>query len=248
MSGFKVKKFRIVLDKMNKIFEGLYILVLDLLFPKKCINCGCPGDWVCESCIKEIKFVSTDTCFFCGRISEDSKICKKCHKYVAIDAIFSSVLYDSKVIKELVHNLKYVGIQGISELLGEFLVQRVGRSKISIKDFVVVPVPSHPKRQKQRGYNQAELIARYFCKRIDLSGGLALEKIVETKPQVSFGREQRMQNIAGSIACCDQKLILGKKVLLVDDISTTGATLSECAKVLKIAGAKEVRALVVAHA
>lgn len=233
---------------MNKLIYSAYILVLDLLFPIKCLICGRYGEWICSECIKGICLIQTDTCFSCGKISKHSQFCSRCSKQQALKGIVGSVSYESTAVKELVHNLKYGSIHRISELLGEYLVQRVIRSDMKFDDYVVVPVPSSKKRQNQRGYNQAELIARYLCKRLNLRGALALEKIAETKPQVSFGREQRIKNIVGSIICCDEEFVLGKKVLLIDDISTTGATLGECAKILKIAGASEVWGLVVAHA
>lgn len=233
---------------MNKIIQSTYLLFLDLLFPKKCVICNCYGNWICSDCLKDIHLIKTDVCFYCGKISDRGKICNRCRRPDGLSGIISSIAYDSKAAKELVHNLKYMSIKDIAQLLGEFMVQRVRASKLILDGFVVVPVPSHKKRQSARGYNQAELLARYLCFRTGLSGGSVLDKIRETKPQVSFGRELRLKNIEGSIFCVDAEFILDKKVLLVDDISTTGATLSECAKILKQNGAKEVWALVVAHA
>lgn len=236
------------LTKIDKIYKSFLELVLDLLFPKKCVSCNRYCSFICLECLAKIQVVVTELCFGCGKISSGSKICQQCRRKIPyLTSVISCVRYDTPPIKDLIHNLKYSGISEIAEILGEFTIPRIRRIK-DYQDFVVVPVPSHKKRLSKRGYNQAELIARHISKRLNIPGGAALEKIAETKPQVSLSREMRLKNIFGTIVCADPEFILDKKVFLIDDISTTGATLTECARILKESGAKEVTGVIIAHA
>ena len=113
------------------------------------------------------------------------------------------------------------------------------------QEFVLLPVPLHPRRLNWRGFNQAELLAQKISQRFSTIIDQSLLRIKNTKPQADLDRESRKTNIAGAFALA--KEIAGKKFLLVDDVATTGATLSEIAKLLKSAHASEVWAITVAH-
>jgi ComF family protein len=116
-----------------------------------------------------------------------------------------------------------------------------------LKSFVVVPVPIHRSKEQKRGFNQSELIARKLSELCGNCGGLALARVIKTATQVGLSKTQRAANVEGSIICIDRDLINNRSVLLLDDVATTGATLNECAKVLKKCGAKRVDAAVVAR-
>lgn len=114
---------------------------------------------------------------------------------------------------------------------------------------VVVPVPLHPRRQKERGFNQAEEIARYISKVKKLAMvSRGIIKIRDTFPQASLEAKLRRENVKGAYKIGEKDKIENKVVLLVDDVFTTGSTLEECSRVLKEAGAREVRVLTIAHA
>jgi ComF family protein len=145
----------------------------------------------------------------------------------------------------MIHHLKYSGFTELAPLLGELIVQRMER-KMPAGDKVVVPVPLHKKREARRGYNQAELVARYVCSRLSLPGGNSLARQKNTETQVSLTRNERVSNLQGAFVCADQEFIRGKVVILIDDVTTTGTTLAECAKVLRESGARQVWGVVVA--
>lgn len=234
--------------KIVNIYQKIATEILDILFPKVCIECGKYGGDVCINCIKKIEKVKTSTCFYCGKIEKLGLMCARCRKNndTNITGIITSAIYDDGPTKEMIHYLKYCGYRDLSEMLGELIVERL-RYSIIINNAVVVPVPMHKKREIARGYNQAELLARYVSKELDLPGGLALARKKDNPQQMKLTREKRLENMRGSIECVDRELVKDKCVLLIDDVATTGATLSECARILKEAGAKKVWGAVVAR-
>jgi len=114
-------------------------------------------------------------------------------------------------------------------------------------DLVIVPVPLHSRKQRVRGFNQAEFLARSVSKKLDIPGGLALKRHINTRSQVELSGRERRKNLEKAFFCQDQGLVAKKTVILIDDVSTTGTTLEECAKVLRTAGARQVWGLVVAR-
>lgn len=142
--------------------------------------------------------------------------------------------------------MKYSGFTELAEPLAELIVEKITVFALK-KDFVIVPVPLHRYRESARGFNQSELLARHISKRLGLSGGNALERMKNTESQIKFTRKNREKNVSDIFRCIDDDLIRDSHILLVDDVSTTGATLIECAKTLKLAGAKSVYGAVVAR-
>jgi ComF family protein len=146
-------------------------------------------------------------------------------------------------MKEVIHALKYERRRSISRPLGE-LMRTTGARLLTDAD-VVVPVPLHPRREYQRGFNQADDLARH----LGLPVAPLLQRVVFTQSQVELPKEQRRENVkhAFALTAPGLRLPVPGVVLLVDDVSTTGATLDACARVLKAAGVKEVRALTAAR-
>ena len=114
---------------------------------------------------------------------------------------------------------------------------------------IVLPVPLHPKRLKERGFNQSGLLAKEFSRMqgLPVSFDLLIRKNW-TEPQTRLNRKERLENVKGAFSLCDASAVRGRRVLLIDDVFTTGTTLSECAKTLKKAGASEVHVLTVTRA
>jgi ComF family protein len=227
----------------------IYTFLLDIFFPPKCLNCGKYGEIVCFDCAKEISLIQTLTCPECGRVSQNGKYCQSCksaHKNIALKGIVIGAHYDSGPLKEMIHHFKYSGYLSLSEQLAEIICSRLTNIN-GLKNFVVVPVPLHLSRKNRRGYNQSELLARYISAHFDMPGGDALVRMRDTKPQIGLPRAKRLENLEDAFSCQDTELITDRKILLIDDVTTTGATLNECAKALKNAGAKEIWGAVVAR-
>ncbi|OGI25241.1 MAG: hypothetical protein A3J76_05325 [Candidatus Moranbacteria bacterium RBG_13_45_13] len=232
-------------------------ILLDALFPVYCQACRKEGFWLCEDCLKQTKVLDFQVCPDCENIITDKGfLCPRCRSSgkLHLDAMLCAVSYDKPAIKQLVHNFKYRFVRGIAGPLADLLNTALLRNDFPLPDFLV-PVPLHPRRLRWRGFNQGLLLAEYISENLS---PLMKTEVLDFLGRVKFNRPQmgiksyqdRLKNVQGVIglkADADLEKIKNKKVLLIDDIATTGATLEECAKVLKAAGAKKVFAAVVAR-
>jgi len=161
--------------------------------------------------------------------------------------------YDSG-LRELIHLLKYNGVRPAANVLGRMLAEAVEDLQPFFcgNEIVIVPVPLHSGKLRQRGFNQSELIARAALKLKPASLGLQLgagllQRRRETKSQIGLSRHQRRENIRGAFVVAKPDEVNGREILLVDDVFTTGTTVSECARVLRRAGASKVYVATVAR-
>lgn len=199
-------------------------ILLDILFPIECLGCRKEGEWLCDECLKKIK---PDKHSLCG---------------TSLDRIFTFYSYDNELLKQTIHLLKYKFIEDLVEPLGKLFIAEIDKvNKQFGKEVVLIPVPLHKKRFLERGFNQAALLS---CKLAESFGWPVENKVMErtrfTVPQVELEEKARYENIRGAFAVKDCLKINNKKIVLIDDVLTTGATMEECAKVLKEGGAKEV--------
>jgi ComF family protein len=226
---------------------GLKRAALDLLFPRWCIGCGREGDYVCPACRQSLPEITPPVCGRCGRPLQDLKgaLCPACAEAESrIDGIRSPFLFDG-VIRRAIHEFKYNNLRALAPVLAGMLYDYMVRNPPP--GDILVPVPLHPRRLRERGYNQSALVARELGR---LCGAPVVEGCLVRSgyapPQVrSAGVEQRRRNVAAAFSCRDRRLA-GKNVVLIDDVSTSGATLNGCAGVLKAAGAASVWGLVIA--
>jgi ComF family protein len=167
---------------------------------------------------------------------------------MCVKGVICAALYEAGPTKQIIHCLKYSGITELSDILGELICQKLARLMTDLsKELVIVPVPLHKARMAERGFNQSELIGKFVSYRLNIPGGDALSRTRSTKPQADLKRRERLTNLTGCFFVADRGFIVGKSVLLIDDVATTGTTINECAKVLLSAGAKEVWGVVAAH-
>jgi len=245
------------------MFQAIKNFLLDLFFPKKCLNCGKAGAYICNSCLNKIEIISNNKCPFCDRSVPDTLICEKCREKHFLDRLIWATPYSNPLIKELIRIFKYHYIKELAKPLTKLLIKSLENissiSNISnISNIVIVPIPLHERRLKERDFNQAELLAKEMAEHYSLpleTDALKRKRIVTPQAQIK-DHETRKTNIKGIFEidpkftkkCLDKKqnLLKDKTIILVDDVITTGATLSEAAKVLKCAGAKEIWGLVVA--
>ena len=220
-------------------------MALNLLFPQWCIGCGQEGGFICYSCYNSLPRIMPPLCPMCGRPQPSGILCSSCVSWQAkLDGIRSPFRFDG-VIREAVHQLKYKNLRALAaslaRLLNDYLVTN------PIPGEVLVPVPLHRKRLKERGYNQSSLLARELGKLTSLpvvDGCLTRQR--SAPPQARTATvDERQSNIANAFVCADNRL-QDKRVLLIDDVATSGATLDACAAALKAAGAASVWGLVLA--
>ncbi|MEK7148360.1 MAG: ComF family protein [Patescibacteria group bacterium] len=209
--------------------------LVDALFPRVCEGCGKSGVILCENCA--------------GNIPRAQK-----SEYSFITSIFD---YRNPIIRGVVWKFKYKNARVVAKCFGEKLYEEIlgdlgDRLHISQEEtFLLVPIPLHKKRLSERGYNQSELLAREIIKydtgKILQLAPKAIIRKEKTLPQAKKEkRAARFENLRGAFVAIPE-LVRGKHIVLIDDVTTTGATLTEARKALLKAGAKTVRAYAVAH-
>jgi ComF family protein len=230
-------------------------LLLDIFFPISCLGCKTDETWLCEKCFSEIKILASQVCPLCENVlTRQGKLCPSCKRQRKshFDCLVVATSYENPFVKQMIHALKYRFVEDLAEPLARLLTKSLLQNEIPLPD-CLVPVPLHPRRLRWRGFNQSLLIAQ------KVSEGLApllkieilqiLERRRHNRPQMEIKKYQdRLDNVKGIFHPQNKALNLkNKTVLLLDDIATTGATLEECARVLKEKGAKKVYAAVIAR-
>lgn len=221
-------------------------MALDLLFPQSCVGCGKEGSLLCADCCRQLPYLQQPLCPSCGRPVLANRVCPGCStRKPKIDGIRSPFRFDG-VIRQAIHHLKYRNLRvlavPLARLLGDYFTVN------PVPGRVVVPVPLHPRRLRERGYNQSSLLARELGRIIELPVvDDCLVRSHYTPAQAKTATvEMRWRNMVNAFACITN-LLKGKEVLLIDDVSTSGATLEACAEALKCAGATSVWGLVLAR-
>jgi len=221
---------------------------LDLVIPPRCGGCKRWGTRWCESCQDQVRFIGEESCPKCGDPNWDGTgiMCGRCcGTRVYYERLSSWVSFEGP-IREAVHELKYRHNVGLGEKLAKNLVNLFESLSWDV-DFIV-PVPLGSKRFQERRYNQVVLLARPLAWDLDIPlKRQALSRVRETRSQVGLSREQRIVNVQNAFAAKKQ-VVNEKRILLVDDVVTTGATINACAKALKKAGAEKVFAVTLARA
>lgn len=220
--------------------------VLDFFFPTLCLGCDKRGEWFCNECnTKTIIEHPLTFCILCQRYTgEPGRLCRICARKTHLTGLVAYAYYNQEEIKKAIEIVKYQGVWRGIEPLAQRAWQRWQRA-ITQKFQVVVAIPLSAHRRRWRGYNQAELLSNFIAKQTGLPMNYDLIKTSESIPQVGLNRHERQNNVQGVFAWRG-KSIKGR-VILVDDVVTTGATLGEAARVLRSAGAREIWAFTLAY-
>lgn len=218
--------------------------LLDFIFPKKCVSCGKLGDYICKDCFLKVEFIEMPVCPMCQRQAIGGKTHPGCYRPLGLDGLVVGCRYRGPV-REAIKSVKYRWQYDIAKTLVSFLISNYWRFNLE-GDFVMVPVPLHTSRKKWRGFNQAEKLCEILSNQFLQEYDNFLKRILNTKTQVGLSKEDRKKNIKGAFGVLDKEAVKGKNILLVDDVYTSGATMAECCKVIKRAGAKSVWGMVVA--
>lgn len=222
--------------------ERLGRAALDLVFPPRCVGCGSIGAFLCQACIASLPRAEGPRCSRCWRPGRAADPCLECRAAPpAFDGLRAAFVYDG-VARELVHALKYRGITALAAPMASLLAEVARRHGLAAE--FVAPVPLSGLRRRTRGYNQAESLAGALGRELRLPvRSRAVRRRRHTPPQArTADAEERRRNVAGAFVSRDAG-IAGRDVLLVDDVTTTGATLAACAVALKEGGAGSVWAL-----
>jgi len=222
--------------------------VLDLLFPIVCQGCSAEGTWLCLTCQGKISPAAAH-CMVCGKNSFVGKIHDSCRsRDVYLSGVMVAADYKNESVQKLIWNLKYNSVRAIGQTLGLVLADFfIGQDLLDyFGAAAVVPVPLHRARQRHRGFNQAALVAAEFCSRTGLEYCDVLTKTKNTARQVDLEKKEREKNVKAVFTCPPLPSFGERRIILVDDVATTGATLNECARVLHTQKTAEIWGMVVA--
>jgi ComF family protein len=219
--------------------------VLDFLLPPRCGGCRRVGSWLCERCLACIRRLEEPLCRRCGaELPSAARECGCRTRLRSLTRLRSAVAYEGPV-EPAVHRFKYEGWRRLAGPLASLIAERLAVEGVAAR--WVVAVPLHPARLGQRGFNQAELLARELRRGLVLgSPEGVLVRTRATPPQVGRDRKRRFENVAGAFAWRGG-LLQGESILLIDDVATTGATLDACASALRAAGSGPVTGVSVAR-
>ena len=236
-------------------FEPLEAAV-SLLYPPVCTICGDnvrAGEYLCNRCeAKALRIVSP----FCQQCSEPFEgsitsefTCANCaHRTIYFDAAVAA--YRGRgIVREIIHEFKYGRQIHLRHLVARWLQAAMDDERLRGSQFdIIVPVPLHATRLRERGFNQASLLAALLSAQTSIPSQPVLERIRYTTTQTVLDRSERMENLHNAFRLRKNADVRGLRMLLIDDVLTTGSTLSECARVLKRAGALSVHAATAARA
>jgi ComF family protein len=247
------RKLHFATSAFSKISSGF----MELLFPLTCVSCNEMGTLFCEKCLKQIKTNSLQVCFLCQRaITKNGELCPLCKRQAdpPINRIIVCGKYQDKLLSRAIHLFKYKFVQDLGVPLGKLQAKTLHHFDVPTPDFII-PILLHKRRLRWRGYNQSTLLAKQLS--TELTPGIdipILENIVlrsrYTTPQMQIKQHAlRQKNISGAFCLSSENKISlkGKKLLLVDDVCTTGSTLFECAGQLRALRPKSITAIVLAR-
>lgn len=237
--------------------------LIDIIYPPRCPICrqffrdGAPanedgGISFCRSCSGDFHRITSPLCPVCGTPfasqAQGDHLCENClRKRPSYKATGAPYLYEGTIMTAI-HQFKYGGKVFLADSLGALLAQFAEDWVPDSGGLLTMPVPLHPKRLRERGFNQGLLLARHVARQLDTElDFLSLRRVRYTSPQTGLKKKERRKNVRGAFGLEDAEVVKDKTVLLVDDVATTGNTLNECARVLKRAGCDKVLCLVVAR-
>lgn len=211
--------------------------LIEFIAPDECLVCRLEGRCLCEGCAKSVLQPKKQSCVFCNTLNETGKTCPNCYRKHGLAGATIAYRYEGSV-KELIAQMKYQNRRSVARYFASKLPTEPAR-----QDYIICYVPADGPARRRRGYDQAEILARAYAKQVGAKAQSLLYR-KQHSAQVGKGRTNRFESVQGNFL--SRTRIDGKEVVLIDDVITTGATTSECAKVLKAAGAKSVWALAIA--
>lgn len=228
--------------KHRQLFERL----ISVLYPPRCVCCGSvlpAGEELCEGCAANAARIEPPVCLLCGCNLED---CNRRHRKTAYKVITAPFYYEGAV-REGVHRFKFRDRPRSACFFAGKMAESIRKHLPGTSFDFIACVPMLPAREKERGYNQSALLAQELSRLLAVPAECrALRKCFDTPAQHECKASERRGNVFGVFEVSDPAAVEGKTVLLCDDVKTTGATLDECARMLLLAGAKEVYCVCIA--
>jgi competence protein ComFC len=241
-----------VMPKLLEKSKSIIKAFVDILLPPVCYVCGarCSGRYgLCDGCMEKIMPISPPFCVKCGRhVAIKNSLCNECGSKEAFVEKAWSCCHYKDTIKECIHLFKYNGYAGLRDVFGNIMADFVKKNGVHKEINLLVPVPIHSAKKRERAYNHASILASSLSKALAIPMDTKnLRKIRWTTSQSELDKDKRLKNVKDSFLVIDKNAFAGRSVLLIDDVYTTGATINECARVLLAAGADKVCSLTLAR-
>ncbi len=212
-------------------------LIKDCVFPIYCLGCNKEGEWLCENCLKQICPAGVFCCPVCNQNNSTGLGCRNCRSNSFLEQVISAVPYqEEELIGKIIENFKYHYLEELKTVI-EIIIKKFLAKQPIINVQTIVPVPLHPRRLAERGFNQAELLAEILARELKLPIQPLLKRSRYTRQQAKLNRRERKTNVQSAFVASSS---FTGAALLVDDVYTTGSTMQECARVLKFVGVKKV--------
>lgn len=233
-------------------------IFLDFLFPENCVICKKNNsNFLCQDCFKLLSFKKIQ-CPTCNNFSKIGEFCQKCKERQELEGVLIAANLRDKNLNKIIKKYKYSFLKKLSIPLSLFLIRflqnniiknpilKKQEDRLDLKNFILIPVPLSRKRLTWRGFNQSEELSKIISKKLNIKLSLDLKRIKHKTAQAKLNKKNRSENIKNCFKWYGESL-KNKKILIVDDIFTSGATLNEIAKELKKYQALEIWGLVLAH-
>lgn len=238
--------------RAQRLLRPAWRALADLVYPRLCCVCQAPlrsggADWFCRACAAALPLVREPYCMVCGEVYDGAFSnefrCMNCgDRRLEFDFAVAACRAEA-VARELVHQFKYerrLHLRGALALLLLRVLQEPRLARENLADWLLVPVPLHRSRERDREFNQSWELCLWLARTTGIPAANALARVRETAAQANLDRDERLQNLRGAFALRQPPAGLqGRRILLVDDVFTTGATTSECARVLRRDGGAE---------
>ncbi len=238
------------MENLKRAVQTARAILTNLFFPIECLCCDHPHQYLCQECVRDcLTKIERWQCPVCDENSLLGATHAKCKLTQTIDGIFAACPFNDLLIRSIIKKIKYKNTRKLAGPLADLLALCLKQnfSGLLTAETVISYVPLHPQKETHRGYNQSQLIAEELGLACALPCRNLLTKITNTESQTKLNREQRKKNVINSFRIDPEVSVKEITVLLVDDVSTTGATLKECARVLKRHGARIVWGVAVAQ-
>lgn len=214
--------------------------IKDYIFPVYCLDCNKEGDWLCDDCYKKLDLAGRFFCPVCHLPTESGICCINCSEQSSLDKEIAVLKYsEQEIIGKIIHDLKYNYAEDLGDLIKKIIsdfCQKNLNLFIDLSEIILVPL--HKKRYAERGFNQAETIAKSLSEILSIPINKNLKRIKYTRQQAKLNKKEREENTREAFTLLGENI--PQAVILVDDVFTTGSTMQACAKALKEKGVKKV--------
>lgn len=232
--------------EIRRIYNQTVQLIKDTIFPAYCLGCNVEGKFVCSTCYKTLDISGVFCCPVCHLDNKTGAPCNECAQKISIDRHIAITAYhEDGLIGNMMHAFKYQYTQDIISVFEAIIKDFLNSHPLNVD--IIIPVPLHKRRYVERGFNQAEILAQRVAIQLAIPMSNNVRRARYTRQQAKLNREERLKNLDSAFVVDDAEKLVGKHILIVDDVFTTGSTLNECAKALREVGVGEITSFSIAR-